>query len=156
MALPYRVWTEEDVKNRNVVEKGDYPFKILNITKKRTRVKLDDHGQPLPNYEMWEIDFEFHDRNGVVKKIKDWIVFCDGMDWKLRHLAKSTNQLKLYEAQQLDATHLVNQLGVFTLGIKDGEYNGEPTKQNFIKDYIKKEDMVAPDNSFLDDDIPNM
>jgi hypothetical protein len=152
--MTYKVWTEEEIKNRNVVEDGDYPFKIMSVTKKRTKVKLDDQGKALPTYEMWELELEFHDRNGVVKKIKDWVIFCEGMDWKLRHLANTTGQLELYEAHQLAPHHLQGKLGVFSLGSKDSEYNGEKRKQNFIKDYVKKE--VMQDNSSLDDDIPNM
>lgn len=154
MSLPYKVWTEDEIKNRNVSEAGDYNFRILNVTKKRTQTKLDDKGQPKPTYEMWEVEFEFVDNNGVVKKTKDWIVFCEGMDWKLRHIANTVGKIELYDAHKLDAHHLINASGVFSLGVKDYEKNGEKLKQNFIKDYVKKSAIAGNDNSFINDDIP--
>jgi hypothetical protein len=152
--MTYRVWTDEEIKNRNVVEDGSYPFKITTITKKRTKIQLDDQGNAKPTYEMWEVDFEFHDKHGVIKKLRDWIIFCEGMDWKLRHLASTTGQIELYEAQQLAPHHLQGKPGVFLLGSKESTYNGETRKQNFVKDYVKREDQV--EKSSLDDDIPHM
>lgn len=157
MALPYKKWTEDDIKNRNISDEGDYPFKIISIVLKNTKVQLDERGQPKPTHKMLEIDFEFHDVNGIVKKIKDWIVFCEGMDWKLRHLANTTGTLELYEMDELETHHLERKHGVFKLGIKEAEYQGEKRKQNYVKDYVKKI-LSAPignqDNNFSDDDIP--
>jgi hypothetical protein len=148
MALPYKVWTDEDIKNRNVVDEGNYPFTILSVERKRTKVKLDDKGQAKPTYEMLQIEYQFHDKNGTGKTIRDWIVFMDGMDWKFRHLANTTGLLALYEAKTLDCQHLIGKQGVFALGIEETTYEGKTRKQNFVMDYVKKE------SDFLADDIP--
>jgi hypothetical protein len=153
MALPYRKWTEDDIKNRNVAEEGDYPFKILNAVLKDTAPGTDKDGKPKAINKMLEIDLEFHDDQGVVKKQKDWIVFIEGMDWKLRHLANTTGLLNLYETDELDARHLCGKSGMFSLGIRESEYKGEKRKQNFVKDYVKKSDAPAQDVHF-DDKIP--
>jgi hypothetical protein len=148
MALPYKKWSEDDVKNRNVVEAGDYKFRVVGAMRKRTKSGAN---------EMLEIDLEFTDNNGVVKKLRDWIVFMDGMDWKLRHLANTTGLLEMYEDGSLDDYHFKNKIGIVKLGTKDDEYEGEKRKINFVKDYVKQEDMAAQaDKSSLDDDIPNM
>lgn len=145
MALPYKKWTDEEIKNRNLSPEGQYPFRIVSAVKKPTKVKLDNSGQPKEPYHMLELELEFHDVNGVVKKQRDWIVFAEGMDWKLRHLASTTSLLMLYDDNELDAVHLTNKNGVMVLGIRDDEYKGEKRKVNFVKDYVKKE--------FIDDDI---
>lgn len=152
MSLGYNVWTEEDVKNRNVVDEGDYPFEIENIAKVKTQPGVDKNGNPKPIRDMLEIEFIFWDINGIVKKQKDWIVFMEGMDWKLRHLANTTGKLDLYEANELDIPHLQKAKGVFSLGIKEFKgKDGLMKKGNFVKDYVKKE--VQGDDSFKDDDI---
>ena len=156
MALPYRKWTEEDIKNRNITDEGDYPFKIISCVLKDTQAGIDKNGKQKTIHKMLEIDFEFHDVNGVVRKQKDWIVFVEGMDWKLRHLANTTGLLEHYESDILEAHHLNSKVGVFTLGIKESEYKGEKRKQNFVKDYVKKETQIKQDKDFLDDDIPSM
>ena len=157
MALPYRKWTEEDIKNRNVSVEGDYPFTIIEVVVGKTKGKLDNNGNLINVHPMLTLTEEYHDQNGVVKKQKDWIVMDGNMDWKLRHLADSTNLLELYENGSLDAHHLMRKQGIFKLGVKDSEYQGEPCKQNFVKDYVKKASMPSGnDSSFLNDDIPNM
>ncbi len=157
MALPYRKWTEEEITNRNVSAEGDYPFTITDALLKKTKGKLDDQGNLINVYPMLELTEEYHDQNGVVKKQKDWIVLDGNMDWKLRHLANTTGQIELYESNALDVQHLKGKHGIFSLGQKEGEYNGEKRKQNFVKDYVKKASATSGnDSSFLNDDIPNM
>lgn len=41
--LPYKVWTDEEVKNRNVVPDGVYPFEIMTVTVKKTKGGMDDN-----------------------------------------------------------------------------------------------------------------
>lgn len=156
MALPYRKWTEEDIKNRNISPEGDYPFTIIDVVVGKTKGKLDDKGQ-LIQHPMLTLTEEYHDQNGIVKKQKDWIVMDGNMDWKLRHLADTTGLLELYESDALDAHHLMRKNGIFKLGVKDAEYQGEPCKQNFVKDYVKKASQTGGnDTLFFNDDIPNM
>jgi hypothetical protein len=157
MALSYNIWTEEQVKNRNNVPNGDYPFEIVGIAQKKTQPGVDKNGDPKPIRDMLEIDFEFMDMNGVIRKIKDWIVFMDGMDWKLRHLASTTGNIELYENKALEIHHFLRKKGVFTLGTRifKDKNNNEKTTNNII-DYVKKEVATKQDNSFLDDDIPHM
>ncbi len=150
MPLPYNKWTDEQITNRNVSDEGDYPFKILNAVQKTTKQKYKD-GKPLPCHQMLVIDFEFHDLDGVVKKAKDWIVFIENMDWKLRHLCNTTGLLDLYDNEVLEANDLINKAGVFTLGVKEmQDQNGETKKVNFVKDYVKKAES-APSDDFQDD-----
>ena len=150
MELPYKVWTEEEIKSRNIFEEGNYPFCIVNATMKQTRVKLDERGQPKPTYPMLELDLEIHDKNGVVRLAKDWIVFMEGMDWKLNHLADTVGLLHLYEAGKLTDDNLISKQGVLSLGVRESEYNGQTRKQNFVIDYVKRERVDLT----LNDDIP--
>jgi hypothetical protein len=152
MALPYRKWTEEDIKTRNICEEGDYPFRIVNAVIKDTQPGTDKNGQPKLINKMLEIDIEFTDHNGQVRKQKDWIVFIEGMDWKLRHLADSTGLIEFYELGDLDCHHLMKKIGNLSLGIRESEYKGEKRKQNFVKDYIKKTDQSPQYKSDFDTD----
>lgn len=157
MALPYRKWSEDEIASRNVSAEGDYPFTIVEVIVKKTKGKIDDRGQLINVYPMLELTEEYHDQNGIIKKQKDWIVLDGNMDWKLRHLADSTSLLELYESDSLDAHHLLKKQGVFKLGVKDSDYQGEIRKQNFVKDYVKKaSNSTGNDTSFLNDDIPHM
>lgn len=158
MALPYKKWTEEEIKDRNVSPEGDYKFLVIDAIRKKTKPGYDKDGNPKIINEMLEVDLEFSDNNGVLKKQKDWIVFIEGMDWKLRHLADATGTLNVYNDDELDCHHLKGKRGYLTLGIRDGEYNGEKRKQNFVKDYVKKDvalsDVNAVKDKDLNDDIP--
>lgn len=145
MSLAYNVWTEEEILLRNVVPKDKYLFQIVKIEKKKTKGGLDKDGMTKPIRDMLEIDFEFWDDNDVCRKLRDWIVFMDGMDWKLRHLAKSTKTLELYESKELDIQHLLHKKGVFELGVKD--YTGSDglsRKVNFVIDYCENLDSKKP------------
>src|ERR1700678_2827816 len=97
MALPYRKWTEEQVKSRNISNEGEYPFTVVEANRKKTKGGLDNKGQQKDIHPMLELLLEFHDQNGVVKKQRDWIVFCEGMDWKMRPLADTLGLIELYE-----------------------------------------------------------
>jgi hypothetical protein len=154
MALPYRKWTEEDIKNRNTSPEGDYPFRIISAKLTKTKPGLDKNGQPKSINPMLELELEFNDTNGVIKKTRDWIVFIEGMDWKLRHLANTTGLIELYDNNNLSEYHLLNKTGIFTLGIKEVDEQGIKKKMNFIKDYVKKSSEQTQDKSFIDDDIP--
>lgn len=158
MALPYKKWTEQDILDRNVSPEGDYKFLVIDAVMKKTKPAYDKDGKAKIIHDMLELNLEFSDANGVLKKQKDWIVFIEGMDWKLRHLASATGTLNFYDNDELDCHHLKGKRGSFTLGIRDGEYNGEKRKQNFVKDYIKKDvslsDVNAVKHKDLNDDIP--
>jgi hypothetical protein len=170
MALPYRKWTDEEIRERSVTPEGDYNFVIIDALRDKTKPGLDKNGNPKEIYDMLVIEFEFKDGNGVIKKQKDWIVFMDGMDWKLRHLARSTNTLELYENDTLDCHHLKNKRGLFSLGIKDFIGNdGTKKKMNFVKDYVStektnihpvkeipptKQNSIPAREEFINDDIP--
>lgn len=169
MALPYRKWTDSEIQERNVVEDGDYPFIIIDASMRKTKPGLDKNGQQKLIYDMMEVEFEFKDKNGVIKKQKDWIVFMDGIDWKLRHLASTTGNIELYDADELDCHHLRSKRGIFSLGIKDFTgTDGIKKKMNFVKDYVKLDQQKsiqreAPEqiskpgitkDDFINDDIP--
>jgi hypothetical protein len=155
MSLPYKKWTEDQIKSRNISSEGEYPFTVLEAVLKKTKGGLNDKGQPKDVHPMLELILEFHDQNGVVKKQRDWIVFCEGMDWKMRHLADTLGLIDLYEDDALEAHHLPRKHGVFSLGIREDEYQGEKRKANFVKDYVKKQSTeTANSNAFLSDDIP--
>lgn len=156
MALPYKKWTDEEIKDRNIVAEGRYPFEIISAILKKTKPGFDKDGQPKAIHDMLEVDFQFWDLDGVVRKTKDWIVFIEGMDWKLRHLANATDTLELYDNDALEAHHLGKKKGMFDMGIKEMTGNdGVKKKVNFIKDYVKKTVAeVANSAKFVDDDIP--
>ena len=156
MALPYKKWTEDEIKLRNISGEGEYPFTVVEAVLKKTKGGLDSKGQPKNIHPMLELVLEFHDQNGQVKKQRDWIVFCEGMDWKMRHLADTLGIIELYDNDLLDTDHLPRKHGVLSLGIREDEYQGEKRKANFVKDYVKKEPAGNPaaSNAFLNDDIP--
>lgn len=152
MALAYNIWTEEEIQNRNLVEKGDYDFEIMAASVKKTQSGIDKNGNPKLIRDMLEIDFNYWDKNGQVRRVKDWIVFGEGMDWKLRHLANTIGLIELYENNSLDAHHLLKKQGVFELGIKEFEKDGVKKKTNFVVDYVKKSD--PKNDTRLNDSIP--
>lgn len=151
MALPYKVWTDEEVKSRNVIEDGSYPFKIKSAILKKTQSGIDKNGVIKPIRDMLEVEFEFFNINGNIRNIKDWIVFVETMDWKLRHLARALGLLDLYESKTLEPYHLSGKSGTFTLGSKEMvDRDGNKKKVNYIKDYIE---LVTEKNNDLNDEI---
>lgn len=155
MALSYKVWTEEETETRNLVPDGNYPFEITAVYAKKTKGGLDKDGKPKQIWDMLELSFSFMDAHGGHRNLKDWLVLMPTMDWKLRHLADTTKNLDLYEAQELDCKHLVGKKGVFTLGNKDYvSKDGDVKKVNYVKDYVKESNVKPEGNAFLDDDIP--
>ncbi len=155
MALPYKKWTEDEIKMRNISGEGEYPFTVVEATLKKTKGGLDNKGQPKDIHPMLELLMEFHDQNGVIKKQRDWIVFSEGMDWKMRHLADTLGLIELYDNNTITEHHLPRKHGVFSLGIREDEYQGEKRKVNFVKDYVKKQlAETANSNNFINDDIP--
>jgi len=150
MPLAYNRWSEEDLKSRNIVEEGEYPFYIVTVSTKKTKPGIDKNGEQKIIKDMIEIDFNFTDNNGVVKKIKDWILLVPEMDWKLRVLADSVGLIELYDDMQLDCHHLIHKKGIFKLGIKDAEDKDKNKfKTNFVKEYIKQSTA-----QLIDEDIP--
>ena len=157
MALPYKKWTDDEIKERNITDEGNYPFKIIEAIQKKTKGGFDKNGEQKEIHDMLEMDFEFTDTNGMVKKQRDWIVFSEGMDWKLRHLANAIGVLNFYDNQQLESHHLKNKTGIFSLGIKEFTgNNGEKKKINFVKDYVKKSaaQMQEESKPSLHEDVP--
>ena len=151
MALQYHMWSEEEINSRNVCEEGEYQFSLTAATKKKTKGGIDINGNEKPIRDMLELEFEFFDNNGVTKKTRDWIVFMEGMDWKLRHLADCIGKLDLYESGVLDVQHLMNGKGSFRLGIKEQlDKDNVKKKVNFVNAYVKKSNCSAK----LDQDIP--
>jgi hypothetical protein len=151
MALPYRKWTEDEIRDRNVVPDGEYKFKIISVVLKKSQPGYDKNGNPKEIKDMLEIEFEFVDFNGVIRQIRDWIVFTDNMDWKLRHLADTTGTLEFYDSDSLETRHLDKKTGVFLLGSRENEYKGEKRKQNVVKDYVKR--AISQQDEKFDDDI---
>ena len=150
--LNYHLWTEEDFKNRGLIDDGIYKFQIKRIIKKKTRSGIDKNGNDKPIYDMIEIDFDFWDNQGSIRKIKDWITFIEGMDWKLRCIADTTGKLDLYEERTLDDYHLIDLIGYFKLSNKEiEEKDGTKRKINFVKDYIKRS---SSNSESIDTDIP--
>ena len=100
MPLPYQVWTEEQIDNRGIVPEGNYPFEVTGASLQKTKGK---NGKPV--HDMLVIDMNIIDTHGQIRKIRDWIVFVENMDWKLRHLANTTLLLDHYEAGTLEGYH---------------------------------------------------
>ena len=123
--MSYRVWSEEEIANRNLIAEGDYLFSCLNCVEKRT--KSDDA-------VMWEIDLLIKDMNGVEKKLKDWIVFMEGLDWKLRHLARTTGLIEMYESGAMKPTSLIGKRGYLKLGKRINNKTGQLV--NNVMDYL--------------------
>lgn len=144
MVLPYNKWTDEQIKNRNVVPDGDYSFRIKKVELKKSKGGFDKDGNPKPIYDMLELEFDFHDETGVVHSLRDWIVFSEGMDWKLRHLANTTGLLERYDDDTLDVPHLRDKTGVFTLSSKEFDSKEGKKRGNYVKDYVKKPDSSQP------------
>lgn len=160
MPLPYNHWSEEDIKNRGIAEEGNYQFKIISALKDKTKPGYDKDGNEKPIRDMLVLEFIFKDKNGMEKTVKDWIVFMKGMDWKMRHLAISINELDKYDNKELDLHHIQGKTGRFIIGVKEYVKEGETKKSNFIKDYIVEPggSILTPlqerKNDFPDDDIP--
>lgn len=164
MPLPYNVWTEQQIKDRNISPDGMYNFEIVNAVQKPTKQKYDNDGNPKPIHQMLEIEFIFVDQNGMNKQLTDWIVFMEGMDWKLSHLAQSVGLFDLYDMKQLEAYHLKGKRGAFHLGVKESVYNGEERRQNYVKDYVAgggngdiaigSERAATQDNNGFDKELP--
>ncbi len=129
MALAYKVLTEEQDKMRNLVPAGQYAFLITKVEEKRTK-----NGK----YDMLELSLSLWDIDGRERKLRDWVVLMDEMDWKLRHLAATCGLLDRYEDQLLEARDFMDKKGVVKIGLKDSQNEfGEMIKTNSVVDYIK-------------------
>lgn len=152
MHLGYNRWTEEQDKARLLVPDGKYTAEITSAIAKMTKNGL---------HKMLEIELSFNE-SGRTRKVKDWIVFMEGMDWKLRHLAlsidsknKNDYMIGLYDSDQLNTQHILNKIVMIDVGSKDSDKG----KMNVIRDYLvfgesvgktEKQDMEFVDNN----DIP--
>lgn len=138
MPLPYRKLTQEQDDNRGLLPAGTYQFIVHSAEHKPTR--SGEHDQLV-------VELDVIDSSGVKRRVKDWLVFIESMDWKFRHFAKSCNLLAEYDAGSLEAHHFLGKDGVVEIATKD--IDGK--KYNNVKDYI-----VPPTPSvdeFKDDDI---
>jgi hypothetical protein len=151
MALPYKKLTEEQDQMRNVLDKGEYPFRVLSIAQKPTK-KGDN--------QMLEVELMVMDMEGREVKVRDWIILTmEEMSWKFRHFAATCGLLDRYDADLIEARDFLDKHGVVKLSIAEYEQEGEKRKVNRVADYVKP-GMAKPvpqknDNSFLDDDVPN-
>jgi uncharacterized protein DUF669 len=144
--------SEEDDLNRNILEKGEYPFHVETIELKSTKSKLN---------LMLELKLSVMGNDGKVVKVKDWVVIdMEEMAWKFRHFAYTCGLADKYEAKTLEARDFLGKHGVVKLSIRDYEQDGEQRKANAVADYIKPGEAKGnpqPANSgsdFVDDDIP--
>lgn len=148
MALSYKRWTEEEDSMRNVLDKGEYPFRVRTISKGMTK-----SGQ----YEMLTVELGVMDNVGREWTVKDWVVIMDEMGWKLRHFAATCGIIEKYDSDTLEAADFMGKNGVVRITIRDYEdKEGEIRKSNAVVDYIKpgKAKISAPANDFIDDEIP--
>lgn len=137
MALPYRKWTDEEVQTRGLIAEGQYHFRIIAAEQKLTATG---------SYEMLVLNLEVN-ANGKWRRMKDWIVFMDDMDWKLRHLARSTGLMAEYDLGTLDAKHLVGREG--DLIIKHQLAKDKINIMNAVEDYVAV--AVAANDDFQPD-----
>lgn len=145
MGLNYPKITEEEDQMRGVLEKGEYPFQVIEI--EETLTKKGDHSM---------LVVEILVTHGERKlKIRDWIVLMTEMAWKLRHFAYALGLGEKYENNTLDVKDFLGKKGIVKLGTREYEQDGEKRISNSVVDYIKaKDNAPAPLKSdFIDDDI---
>lgn len=141
--------SEEDLKREwPLLPDGDYPFTVLESTERASNsaknkgkmmfgVKLNVHGK----------DGDYH----VYDYFADWF-----SEWKLRHFAATTGQIKAYEAGELngDLNAFAGKVGYVTIVTEPA--SGNYAAKNVVKDYVVREQapVSAPKSPEDDDSIP--
>jgi len=140
--------TEEQVKRAwPLLPDGDYPFTVLESTEQASKsaknrgkmlfgVKLNVHGK----------DGDYH----VYDYFADWF-----SEWKLRHFAAITGQIKAYEAGELngDLNAFAGKVGYVT--IKTEPASGNFAAKNVVSDYVVREEAPVSEQPPADDtDVP--
>lgn len=147
MALNYRRVSEEEDQRRGLIDKGEYTFQVAAIEQKRT-----SNGK----YDMLAVDLIVWDITNRERKLKDWIVFAEEMDWKFRHFCKSLGLLQQYEEGSIEVQHFPGKKGKVKVGQKDGQTkDGDTRLVNFVMDYLNDSGNTASNSdTFKDDEIP--
>lgn len=147
MSLSYPKISEEQDLMRGLLDKGDYPFQVLKIEKKRTSTN---------RYDMLVVELMIQlDNRSVV--VKDWIVLMEEMAWKFRHFASTCGLLDKYENDTLDVPDFKNKTGIVKIGTRTyQDKQGEDRLANSVQDYVKSvtPKVVIPQDDFESDAIP--
>lgn len=127
--------TEEELSSFDLLPKGTYPFTVLNSDEVASKSKKN------AGRMMFAVKLNVHGPQGdkhVYDYFADWF-----SEWKLRHFAETTGQLKAYEGGELDGKNgaFANRTGYVTLDIEDDPKYGE---KNVVKDYVVKKSEAAP------------
>lgn len=138
---------EEELNSFDLLPDGTYPFTVLESGEIPSK-SVKNKGRM-----MFAVKLNVHGPNGdrhVYDYFADWF-----SEWKLRHFAATTGQLKEYEAGELngDASAFAGRVGFVTLSQEPG---GQYKAKNVVDDYVVKEqpkeaNASAPPDG---DDVP--
>lgn len=127
MKLDYTPITEAEDQARGVMAPGEYIFTVIAIETKPSQA----------GNTMLVVDLEVKDFGGFKHHVKDWVVICEPMKWKLRHFANSCGLIEQYENKTLEDIDFVGKVGCVKIGVSDYEKDGEMRKMNRVIDYLK-------------------
>jgi Protein of unknown function (DUF669) len=152
MTLAFEPFTEEEIRELNLLPDGIYDFSV-----KRSDEKLSKAGN-----QMLELILEVYDQKGKVHTIWDYIVPTSAMMYKLKHLCDSVGLSDKYKTGLLDYEDLQGKSGKAKIVIKKGNVNpngGLYPDKNSVEDYVMTDKgalkYTPKNNDFEDDkDIP--
>jgi len=159
MAFSYKPYSETEIKSLNLIEKGKYRFKVVEVNEK------DKYGHPL--VDQFTIKLSITDKNGRERFLFDYFGNSEKMAFKFRHFCSAIGLIEKYEDGTFSPKDALGKVGECEVIIRfpqpkkdqPGEFWPE---SNSVKDYVKSDkDLIKAhqakiDPNFINDDIPDL
>lgn len=133
--------SEEDFKSRNLMDPGTYDFVVFDAIEKVSKTS----GEP-----MIELILNVLDMKGRERKIYDYLMDKEPMDYKIRHIYNCAGLLEKYESGDIDAQDLHNVTGKVKIIIRKDK-TGQYGDKNSVQDYFSTKNKT---NDLFDDPLP--
>ncbi len=135
--MQYTPKKESELSSRNLLEDGEYPFKVLESSEKASK-SVNNPGKIMVALKLGVFTGDGDRQQWVFDNFADWF-----SDWKLRHFPYSCGRGDDYEEGRFDASNgaCVGWEGWVKIGTEKDKNTGD--LKNVVKDYVVKEPAVA-------------
>lgn len=132
--LRFEPKTQEEAFKVNLIEKGNYPFKIQSLEE-----KVSSKGEPL-----LQLILVVHDQDGRKHMVYDYV---SPNYPKFYHLLYAVGEGKMAQNGELFLEKLKDKEGLCKIYVKEDKTGQYPNK-NAVADYLLKDDLVFVDPTF--------
>ena len=123
--MNFKAYTEQEIADRKLWAKGDYPFEITDAEEKVSQ----QGGNP-----MIELKVKISRPDGLPKTITDYLL--EKTPEKFRHCCEACGMLAKYESGVVSDDDFVGKRGRLRLAIEKAKKNSGYPDRNVIADYL--------------------